>query len=495
METDYINQHKRNLVYALFCCLLLTACSWGTQRPEKASSQAEEPEIFPDYRDVTVPVNISPLNFRLTREADHQYVLITGEKGGRLECDGQRSLRFDPDAWRKLLEENAGSSLTLTCSSREAGGWKTWKSFQIHVDERPIDSHLVYRLIEPGYEKWHIVGIYQRDMESFDEKTIIRNDMTGYNCINCHSFCMNDPNRMMLHMRAVHDGTYIIRGKEIERLKTKTKQTISNLTYPYWHPSGKYITTSVNDIKQFFHAVKEKKMEVFDLESDVVVYDVEQHKILSAASLITKDAFETFPAFSPDGKWLYFCSAPAREMPADYDKVRYHICRVAFDAGKGALQLPVDTLVRADSLSYTFPRISPDGRFLMYTETAYGQFPVWHKDAEIRMLELEMRQPVDMSLLNSADTESYHSWSSQSDWVVFSSRRDNGLYTLPYICRIQADGRPAKPFLLPQEDPEKYDYQLYSYNLPELVTGEVTISPYAIQQRAHEGPTTQVSFE
>lgn len=111
------------------------------------------------------------------------------------------------------------------------------------------------------------------------------------------------------------------------------------------------------------------------------------------------------------------------------------------------------------------------------------------------MLELETRQPVDMSLLNSADTESYHSWSSQSDWVVFSSRRDNGLYTLPYICRIQADGRPAKPFLLPQEDPEKYDYQLYSYNLPELVTGEVTISPYAIQQRAHEGPTTQVAFE
>ena len=69
-------------------------------------------------------------------------------------------------------------------------------------------------------------------------------------------------------------------------------------------------------------------MEVFDLESDVVVYDVEQHKILSAASLITKDAFETFPAFSPDGKWLYFCSAPACEMPADYDKVRYHICRL-----------------------------------------------------------------------------------------------------------------------------------------------------------------------
>lgn len=182
-------------------------------------------------------------------------------------------------------------------------------------------------------------------------------------------------------------------------------------------------------------------------------------------------------------------------MPAEYDKVRYHICRVAFDVGKGTLLLPVDTVVRADSLSYTFPRISPDGRFLMYTETAYGQFPIWHKDAEIRMLELETHQPVDMTSLNSADTESYHSWSSQSDWVVFSSRRDNGLYTLPYICRIEVDGHPAKPFLLPQEDPEKYDYQLYSYNLPELVTGEVTLDPYALQQKALNGTAEQISFE
>lgn len=100
-----------------------------------------------------------------------------------------------------------------------------------------------------------------------------------------------------------------------------------------------------------------------------------------------------------------------------------------------------------------------------------------------------------MTSLNSADTESYHSWSSQSDWVVFSSRRDNGLYTLPYICRIEVDGHPAKPFLLPQEDPEKYDYQLYSYNLPELVTGEVTLDPYALQQKALNGTAEQISFE
>ena len=40
------------------------------------------------------------------------------------------------------------------------------------------------------------MGIYQRNLESFDEQPIIRNDMTGYNCMNCHSFCMGDPGQI-----------------------------------------------------------------------------------------------------------------------------------------------------------------------------------------------------------------------------------------------------------------------------------------------------------
>ena len=228
--------------------------------------------------------------------------------------------------------------------------------------------------------------------------------------MNCHSFCMGDPGQMMFHMRAANGGTYIVQDKKISKLNTKTKETISNMTYPFWHPSGRYITTSVNDIKQFFHSVKEKKMEVFDLESDVVVYDVKNKEILSKASLLTKDAFETFPAFSPDCKWLYFCTAPAQKMPENYDKVRYNLCRVAFDPDRGEISFPIDTLVHAD-------------------------------------------------------------------------------------CYIGKDGKPSKPFLLPQEDPDKYDYQLYSYNIPELTKGAVEVSPYEIQQVAEKNKPEQVRFK
>lgn len=498
------NEKKRKIVrYAVTGYLIIQVLAlllyYFVSCPEKITTvskeHTEQPPVFPDYRSVTIPYNIAPLNFRLEIPVEACYAKVEGSGSDALECYGTDQIRFTPKEWSALLSENKGRSFSVTVSTCTDGEWTRWAPFSITVSERPIDSHLVYRLIEPGYEKWHIVGIYQRDLESFDERPIIRNDMTGYNCVNCHSFCMNDPNRMMFHMRAENGGTYLVQDGRIEKLNTKTDGTISNMTYPYWHPSGNYITTSVNDIRQFFHSVKEKKMEVFDLESDVIVYDVKRNEILSKASLITKDAFETFPSFSPDGKWLYFCSAPARQMPADYDKVRYNLCRVAFDADKGEIQFPVDTLVWADSLSYTFPRISPDGRFLMYTETAYGQFPIWHTDAEIRMLDLENRTQVDMSALNSPDTESYHSWSSHSDWVVFSTRRDNGLYTLPYISLIGKDGTPSKPFLLPQADPDAYDFQLYSYNIPEFAKGAVEVSPYAIQEAARKNKPVQVRFK
>lgn len=495
---------RKKTIYTLattLCSILLLSLyiggnTFSNEKPDEiAFTQSETPSIFPDYKEVNIPYNIAPLNFRINETIDKCYIQVTDETGNTIDFYGKNHVEFPEDTWKTLLQANKGKTLKLSVATKKDDSWTQWAPFSIYINDQAIDSHLVYRLIEPGYEKWHIIGIYQRNLETFEETPIIKNNMTGYNCINCHSFCMNDPNQMMFHMRATYGGTYVIQNQRINKLNTKTEQTISNMTYPYWHPSGNFITTSVNDIKQFFHSVKEKKMEVFDLESDVVVYDVHNKEILSKASFITKDHFETFPAFSPDGNWLYFCTAPAQTMPDNYDKIRYHLCRVAFDAEKKEFVMPIDTLVKADSLSSTLPRISPDGRFLMYTETSYGQFPIWHTGAELRMIDLGNHQPINMDAINSPDTESYHSWSSNSQWVVFSTRRDNGLYTLPYICHIDKDGKPSKPFLLPQENPDTYDYLLYSYNIPELTKGPVEVTPYEIEHAAKNLKAEQIQFK
>ena len=132
-----------------------------------------------------------------------------------MEAFGKRSLQIDEKAWRKLLAENAGQTVQVSLATRVGSQWTVWDAFPLFVREEPIDSHLVYRLIEPGYEKWHIVGLYVRDLTTFEETPLIRNDMTGYNCINCHSFCQNDPEQMLFHMRAAHGGTYIVHQRQV----------------------------------------------------------------------------------------------------------------------------------------------------------------------------------------------------------------------------------------------------------------------------------------
>ena len=90
--------------------------------------------------------------------------------------------------------------------------------------------------------------------------------------------------------------------RQDEYLNTKTDQTIAACVYPYWHPGGEYIAYSTNNTRQSFHTVKDERVEVLDLESDVVVYHPADHRLLLCDSLQKKDRFETFPAFSPDGR-------------------------------------------------------------------------------------------------------------------------------------------------------------------------------------------------
>ena len=111
--------------------------------------------------------------------------------------------------------------------------------------------HSPYRLIEPGYELWNRMGIYQRNLENYTENAIIENKMSGNNCMNCHSFCMQNPEKMLFHMRETYSCTLLIDGDRVEKLNTKTDQTLSPLVYPSWHPSGKYVAFSVNKTKRF----------------------------------------------------------------------------------------------------------------------------------------------------------------------------------------------------------------------------------------------------
>ena len=210
----------------------------------------------------------------------------------------------------------------------------------------------------------------------------------------------------------------------------------------------------------------------------------------------SKKRFETFPAFSPDGRHLYFCSAPALDMPSELPDLRYSLCRIAFDPETRAFGTTVDTLFRAETVqrSFLFPRVSPDGNYLLGTTTAYGTFPIWHKDADLCMLDLQTGEPISTDVANSPDTESYHTWSSNGRWVIFSSRRLDGLYTRLFIAHVSEGGVLSKPFALPQPSAEYYTLLTRSYNIPEFVKGRVNVGSYDLASLIKDDKRQKVSF-
>lgn len=459
----------KRIIITLSILLSLTACSKG--RVEQAPI-AGLPPIVPDYTEVTVPPAIAPLNFS-----------CPGDEPCRVFANGEKvrtrngAVLFRPRQWKKLL---TAGTISIQVQVKRDGQWLSYDPFNIYVSGDEMDPFVSYRLIPPGYQGWQQMGIYQRELSSYRQRTIMENTLTGGDCMNCHTPSWGDPSKFVFHVRAAFGGTILANGEILEKLNTKTDSTISALVYPAWHPEEDLVAFSVNKTLQVFHAGGPNRIEVYDEASDVVVYDTGRHEVLWSPLTKSDGYFETFPYFSPDGKWLYFCSAEAQApMPDKYNQARYAIKRIAFDASARSFGDALETVFDAPAMgkSASFPRVSPDGRFLCFTLHEYGNFSIWHHDSDLWLIDLSTGEAAPITEMNSDAVDSFHTWSSNSRWMVFSSRRDDGLYTKLYFSHIDENGKATKPFLLPQRKPvEYYKKLMFSYNLPQFMTGKVKIS-------------------
>lgn len=478
---------KRNTIlsFGLFALLLFfSACA--TETVSDARQENVQPNIYPDYLGVTIPVNIAPLNFCMADEkALCVDAVVTDSHGNNLHSQGEESTDFDIDDWHTLLGQNRGGSLSVTVSAKYDDGWHTYRPFSIYVSPDSIDYGISYRLIEPGYEVWSKMGIYERDLSSFEERALIENTQFE-GCVNCHTSNRANPEQYVFHVRGKHGATVVHRDGKSELLQATNEILGGSMVYPYWHPGGRYCAFSTNKTFQMFHLANSKRIEVYDTSSDVFVYDTQTRQTLRD-TLIMKEAWaENCPAFSPDGKWLYFITALRQEYPAGYDKERYSLCRVAFDDKTGKIGEQVDTLVRAagNGKSVTWPRPSYDGRYVMYTQADYGYFTIWHKESDLWLLDLESGETRSMDEVNSGDTESFHNWDSSSRWFLFTSRRDDGLHTRLYFASVDDSGKVTKPFMLPQRNPKTYyRRQMFSYNTPDFTTSRIDADSHDTARR------------
>ncbi|MGX8697380.1 MAG: hypothetical protein ACSW8D_13455, partial [Prevotella sp.] len=206
------------------------------------------------------------------------------------------------------------------------------------------------------------------------------------------------------------------------------------------------------------------------------------------------DELEVFPAWTPDGRMLYYSTSKPCRVPAEYAKVKCSICRIPFPFPD---TLAVDTLVNADVIgaSATQARPSYDGRWLMYTVSSRSNFPVFQKDADLWLMDLETGQTRPLEEANSLDAESWHNWSTGSRWFVFTSKRADGMYAQLFLASIDDEGRCTKPFLLPQRNPRKYyDELFYSYNVPDFTSTPVDFDVREAQRQVESNDRIAVKI-
>lgn len=457
---------------------------------ENIPSTGREPLIEPDYSAVTIPKNIAPMNFTILEDGNSFIIRVKSPGVTTIKLKSPNGIvRFPVKLWKNMLAESKGGRIEIEIISEDKEKkLKKYDPVLMFIADSPIDPYLCYRLLYPGYESWVEMKIIQRSTEDFKERSLIENQLLKNDCVNCHSFRKNQPDKFLIHERGSLGGTYFADEGKITRRNLRTDKMTANAVYPSWHPSGKYVAFSSNKTVQSFYMHPSKNIEVSDMYSSLVVYDLENNGMFACPDDDTIKYMDTFPCWAPGGDYLYFCRTPQTKAGYDIRQVKYDLVRRSFDpvsASFGRAEMVYNAHEKDKSVS--FPSISPDGMFLVFTLHDYGTFSIWHREADLYLLNLRTMSVKQMSL-NSKETESYHSWSSNGKWLVFSSKRGDGLTARPYFAYFGSGDSTGKPFVLPQKDPSLYERLEKTFNRPELITGKINFGPRNFMKASGNDP-------
>ena len=270
---------KRNTLFLLLSAALLLSCG-GASVPSDYVQADSLPRIYPDYIGVTIPQNIAPLTFELDQKAD-EMVARYAVDGDEIVCSGQ--MLPSQDDWQRLARKAIDGKIDVDVFACNDGKWTRFKPFCIYVSADSIDPYISYRLIAPSFVTYESLTINQRCLENYDERVIYDNMLCSFEkegqCINCHHYQQYNPGRMQFHARQNHGGTVVAYDGKLKKVNMKNDSILSAGVYPAWHPWLNLIVYSTDLTHQSFQTTHRNKIEVFDTQSDLIAYNVENDEV------------------------------------------------------------------------------------------------------------------------------------------------------------------------------------------------------------------------
>jgi tetratricopeptide (TPR) repeat protein len=436
-----------------------------------------------------------------TGDSGRWEVVVRDSSGAELLQDSSDAPRWRPseDDWRKIKERSLERDAEVTVrragpASDQANVTGDGSSARVHIrtSKDRVGDALFYREVplpflkavqDPSKIRWRYGTI-----DAQDGPPIVLQNLPV--CGNCHSFADNGSvlgldvdygndkggyGILPVSSHMVMDDEKIITWADYKREDGElTFGLLSRVS-----PTGRYVISTVKD-RSVFVAMPDLMISqlFFPIKGILVVYDRETGKFAPLPGADDPQYVQTNAVWSSDGKEILFARAKAHrserleqqnsalldekdvpEFTVEKQPFLYDLYRIPFNDGKGGTPVPVEGASR-DGMSNYFPKYSPDGKWIVFTKSK--SYMLLQPDSELWIVPAKGGAARRLKY-NTARMNSWHSWSSNSRWLVFSSKV-NGPYTQLFLTHIDEDGNDTPPVLL-----ERFTSPDRAANIPEFV--------------------------
>jgi tetratricopeptide (TPR) repeat protein len=458
------------------------------------------------FADNSTPIHLQPKAERMQLGAIDPACISDTNELPQLTPKQAASWAWTPDAatWQSIQSHSANTTATITITGyRKGHDASSQARISVSTSTDPVGAPIFYRdvplmpsagangTVQPlSPAAIHLIRWRLRDIRQPESRTVLTNMPT---CANCHSFS-GDGKTMGIDVDgpANDKGLYAV-------VPVSKHMSIENKDIVQWNtdgqagkvrvgfmsqvsPDGRYVVStfagSQLDVSNTYYVTNFRDyrfLQVFYPTRGILEwYNRATGKRQPLPGADDPRYVQTDGVWSPDGKYIVFARAEAKDpYPAGEPKaihandpnetqIQYDLYRVPFNEGKGGVPEPIAGASQ-DGMSNNFPKVSPDGRWIVFVQCRNGQ--LMRPDSQLYIVPssggVARRLHANTPLMNS-----WHSFSPNGRWLVFSSKARSP-YTQMYLTHIDENGNDSPAILIDNATASNR-----AVNIPEFVNTE-----------------------